>query len=103
MEYTEQLIEWFCELEDDENVSFKQLTDDEIYNKCQQVSALEFMTCKLKDPTERFFLHGEHDELLIGNSFDTFEEFTYSDVKIAVAHGISVDYEDEGFRMYASM
>lgn len=99
MEYYEQLDEWFEKYED-EDLKFEDL--EHKYNECQQVSAIVFLASKLKDKKERFFLHGEHDEIYVGSDYDVFEEFTEEDVKIAVAHGL-LQHEDGGFQMYASM
>ena len=96
-EYLEELFEKY----EDDDLSFDKL--ELKYNECEQVSALVFLSSKLKDKKERFFLHGEHDKLYIGSSFDIFEIFTEEDVKIAVSHGISLDVDGEGFLMYASM
>ena len=62
-----------------------------------------FLASKLKDKKERFFLHGEHDELYIGSGFEVFEEFTEEDVKMAVYHDLFISDTDGGFQMYASM
>ena len=101
MENEEQLKEWF------DTYGYKpELKFEDLENKlhpCKQVSAIMFLASKLKNKKERFFLHGEHDVLYIGSSFDVFEEFTEEDVKIAVAHGIYICEEGPGFQMYASM
>lgn len=62
-----------------------------------------FLAGKLKDKNENYFLHGEHDTLYIGSSFDIFEDFTEAEVKIAVAYGISFADDGDGFEIYASM
>ena len=100
MEYEETIEVWFEKYEA-QNLKFKDLPNK--FNECEQVSAVVFLATKLKDKTERFFLHGEHDVLYIGSDFDTFEEFTEEDVKIAVYHGIYISDTDGGFQMYASM
>ena len=100
MDYVEQLEEWF-EKYDDQDLKFKDL--DNKYNESEQVSAIVFLATKLKDKSERYFLHGEHDTLYIGSRFDDFEAFTEEDVKIAVYHGITISDDGDGFQMYASM
>ena len=67
---------------------------------CKQVGAIMFLANKLKDKNEDYFLHGEHDILYIGSSFDIFEDFTEEDVKIAVANnqiqfGLAASENDE--------
>jgi hypothetical protein len=99
LDYLEQLEGWFEKYEQ-EDLKFEDL--EHKYNECKQVSALVFLTTKLKDKKERFFLHGEHDVIYIGSDWDVYEKFTEEDVKIAVAHGI-IMHEDGGFQMYASM
>lgn len=85
------------------NLSFDGLKEK--FNPSEQVSAIVFLASKLKDKKEHYFLHGEHDVLYIGSSFDLFEDFSEDDVRIAVAHGIMCIPEDEGggFSIYASM
>ena len=100
MEYEEQLEEWFTKYEK-QNLKFENLENK--FNECQQVSAIVFLASKLKDKSERSFLHGEHDTLYIGSDFDTFEEFTEEDVKIAVYHDLFISDVDGGFQMYVSM
>ena len=100
MEYEEQLEKWFEKYEE-QNLEFKDLENK--HNECQQVSAIVFLSTKLKDKKERFFLHGEHDNLYIGAGFDAFEELTEEDIKIAVYHGLYISDCDGGFQMYASM
>tara|TARA_R110000796_G_scaffold88978_1_gene192347 strand:+ start:2933 stop:3235 length:303 start_codon:yes stop_codon:yes gene_type:complete len=100
MEYEEQLEEWFEKYED-QRLKFKDLENK--YNESEQVSAIVFLASKLKDKSEQFFLHGEHDTLYIGAGFDAFEEFTEEDVKIAAYHGLFISDCDGGFQMYASM
>lgn len=68
-----------------------------------QVAPIIFLASKLKDQNERYFLHGEHDTLYIGSSFDIFEDFTEEDVETAVAYGISIADHGEGFQIYTSM
>ena len=108
MENVEQLEEWY-EKHDDQKLEFKDLVDlpssKTKFNESQQVSAIVFLASKLKDKSERFFLHGEHDVLYIGSDFSVFEDFTESDVKTAIAHGIHIDDESGqgGFQIYASM
>jgi len=100
MEYEEKLEQWFKKYEA-ENLKFKDLQNK--LNECQQVSAIMFLASKLKDKTERFFLHGEHDTLYIGSDLDVFEEFTEEDVKMAVYHDLFIPDIDAGFQMWASM
>jgi len=100
MEYEEQLEEWFNEF-DDQDLKFEDLENK--FNECQQVSAIVFLASKLKDKSEHFFLHGEHDTLYIGAGFEEFEEFTKEDIKIASYHGLYISDCDGGFQMYASM
>lgn len=102
-EKIEQLQEWFDKYHDYN--AYPDLNFENLDNKphpCQQVSALVFLASKLKDKSERFFLHGEHDTVYIG-TFDAFEDFTEEDVKIAVAHGVFICEDGDGFQMYASM
>ena len=99
MEYEQQLQEWFDKYSE-QDLTFESLPHK--YNECLQVSAIVFLASKLKDKAERYFLHGEHDCLYIGESFDVFESFTEQDVKIAVHHGLYIE-EDGGFGIYASM
>jgi len=100
MEYEEQLEEWFDKYEK-QDLNFEDL--DNKFNPCQQVSAIVFLASKLKDKSERFFLEGGHDILYIGQDFDSFEEFSEEDVKIAVYHDLRMDDDASGFMMYASM
>ena len=100
MDYQEQLEEWFEKYEE-QNLKFEDLENKP--NECKQVSALVFLASKLKNKKERFFLHGEHDTLYAGSSFDVFEEFTEEDVKIAVYHDLYISDTDGAFQMYASM
>lgn len=104
MNYEEQLEEWFRQYEDDE----KQFTPFEKLetklHPCKQVAAIMFLASKLKDKSETFFLHGEHDTLYIGSGFEVFEEFTEEDVKLCMSYGIyTADDGNGGFQMYASM
>ena len=104
MKYENQLKEWFEVYGD---VDYKpELNFEDLANKLHpaiQVSAIMFLASKLKDKSETYFLHGEHDTLYIGDSFSKFEEFSEEDVKIAVAHGIYINDYDNGFQLYASM
>lgn len=100
MDYEEQLEKWFEKYEE-QNLKFEDLENKP--NECKQVSAIVFLASKLKDKKERSFLHGEHDTLYIGYGFDTFEEFTEEDVKMAVYHDLYISDTGEGFQMYASM
>ena len=100
MDYEEKLKEWFEKYEEQE-LKFKDL--EHKYNKAEQVSAIVFLASKLKNKSESYFLHGEHDTLYIGSDFDVFEEFTEEEVKIAVYHGIYIPDSGRGFQMYASM
>ena len=98
-EEMEQLELWF-EKYNDQNLKFEDLEPK--FNECEQVSALVYLASKLKNKSERYFLHGEHDTLYIGGLED-FEDFTEEDVKIASYHGIYLSDEGDGFQMYASM
>jgi hypothetical protein len=100
MEYYVQLEKWFDKYQD-LNLKFDDLETK--FNECEQVSALVFLASKLKDKSESYFLHGEHDTLYIGSDLDIFEEFTEEEVKIAVSHGIYLSDVGDGFQMYASM
>ena len=100
MEYEDQLREWFDEFSE-KSLNFEECPKK--YHTAKQVSAIIFLASKLKDKTERFFLHGEHDTLYIGSSFDVFEPFTKDDVEISVYHGINISEDGDGFQMYASM
>lgn len=100
MENVEQLEEWFEKYES-QNLEFD---DSKIkFHECEQVSAIVFLASKLKDKSESWFLHGEHDTIYIGSGFDVFENFTEEDVRTAVCHGIYISDHDEGFQIYASM
>ena len=104
MKNTKQLIEWFeiySDYDYEPKLKFEDL--DSKLHPCKQVGAIMFLASKLKDANEDYFLHGEHDILYIGSSFDIFEDFTEEDVKIAVSYGISIDAYDDGFNIYASM
>lgn len=100
MEYQEQLKEWFDKYCFNTDLEFDGLETK--YNECKQVSALVFMASKLKNKSESYFIHGEHDMIYIGSDLDRFEEFTEEEVKIACAHGIDYSEHDD-FTMYASM
>lgn len=100
MEYEEQLENWFEKYED-QDLEFENLENK--FHESKQVSAIIFLASKLKDKSERWFLHGEHDTLYIGSGFEVFEEFTEEDVKIAVYHDLYISDCDGGFQMYASM
>lgn len=107
MDNEEQLEKWFDKYGDWEykpELKFETLEDSKKLNPCLQVSSIMFLASKLKEESkdERFFLHGEHDVLYIG-TFNMFEEFTEEDVKIAVAHGIYLSDDGDGFEIYASM
>jgi len=100
MENVEQVEKWFNIYDNYKpRIKFEDLKEK--LHPCKQVGAIMFLGNKLKDKNESYFLHGEHDILYIGSSFDIFEDFTEEDVKIAVAYGISIS--DDGFEMYASM
>lgn len=62
MDYYEQLEEWFEKYES-QGLKFKDLENKP--NECEQVSALVFLASKLKNKSESYFLHGEHDTLYI--------------------------------------
>ena len=96
----EKLEQWF-DLYESQNLKFEDLENK--FNECEQVSAIMFLASKLKNKKERYFLHGEHDTLYIGSGFESFEDFTEEDVKIAVYHGIYISDCDGGFQIYASM
>lgn len=100
MDYEEQLVEWF-EKHEDQDLKFGDLKNK--FHESKQVSAIIFLASKLKDKSERFFLHGEHDTLYIGSSFDVFEKFTEEDVEMAVYHDLYISEDGDGFQMYASM
>ena len=104
MENLEQVEKWF-EIYGDFNYE-PELKFEDLKTKlhpCEQVSAIMFLASKLKDKTEKFFLHGENGVIYIGSSFDIFEDFTEEDVKIAVAHNITFASDGDGFEIYASM
>ena len=104
MENIEQVMEWFERYGDYDY--YPKLKFENLKNKlhpCKQVSAIMLLGNKLKDKNEDFFLHGEHDTLYVGSSFDVFEDFTEEDVKIAVSHDIFLSDDSDGFQMYASM
>lgn len=111
MDYEEQFDEWF-EKYGEEDLKFETLDESRKFHPAKQVSAIMFLASKLKEVEDkdiykgkdvRFFLHGEHDVIYIGSDMDIFEEFTEEDVKTAVAHGISISDDGDGFQMYASM
>lgn len=102
MEYQkiEQLENWFKKYEDSEpELKF----EDYKVHECKQASVILFLASKLKNKKERWFLHGEHDTIYIGENFDSFEDFSENDVKIAVAHDIFISDIDGGFQINASM
>ena len=99
MDYEEKLEKWFDKYES-ENLKFEDL--EHKFNESEKVSAIVFLSSKLKDKAEQWFLHGEHDTIYIGSDFDVFEEFTEEDVKIAVYHGIFMS-DEGGFQIWASM
>lgn len=104
MENTEQLMEWFSvygEWNYKPEIKFENLKEK--LHPCEQVGAIMFLASKLKDKNEDYFLHGEHDKLYIGSSFDIFEDFTEEEVITAVAYGISISDDGDGFEIYASM
>ena len=108
MDYEEQLEKWFEKYSDYEykpELKFETLEADNKFHTVEQISALMFLASKLKEEnkSESYFLHGEHDVLLVGSSFEIFEEFTEEDVKICVAHSITICENGDGFQMYASM
>ena len=103
----EQVAEWFEKYGDwdyEPKLDFKTLDDSKKFHTVKQVSAIMFLGSKLNEEhkDESYFLHGEHDVLYIG-TFDMFEDFTEEDVKTAVAHGIHISDDGDGFQMYASM
>jgi hypothetical protein len=105
MENIEQVEKWFEELYD---YSSNQKDFDNMENKpaeCEQVCAVIFLYEKLKkdEKKQNYFFHGEHDILYIGSDLDIFEDFTKEDVKKALAFGISLSSEGDGFEIYASM
>jgi hypothetical protein len=106
-EQQKQLEKWLELYSDDEykpKIEFENLENK--LSECKQLGAIMFLHSKLKpeNKEEEFFLHGEHEELYIGSSFDIFEDFTEEDVKIAIAYGISLaDDWGGGFLIYASM
>jgi len=100
MDNTEQLVEWFEKHEDlPEDFEGLQIK----FSACKQASAIMFLASKLKDESQAYFLHGEHDTLYIGSDFDDFEDFTEEEVIIAIHHGITIADTDEGFQIYASL
>lgn len=107
MDYEEQLNQWFetySEYDYKPKLSFETLDISKKHHIVEQVSAIMFLASKLKkEYNEQFFLQGEHDTLYIGSSFDVFEDFSEEDVKIAVAHGIYLAEDGDGFQMYASI
>lgn len=105
MDYYEQLEKWFEDLDDYEanEKFFKEMKDKPA--ECQQVCAVMFLYDKLKpeEKAQNWFFHGEHDILYIGSDLEIFEEFTEEDVRKALAFGISLSSEGDGFEIYASM
>ena len=104
MENFEQVEKWFETYDAWDykpEIKFEDLKEK--LHPCKQVGAIMFLASKLKDKNESYFLHGEHDTLYVGSSFDIFEDFTEEEVKIAVAYGISISDDGDGFQMYASM
>lgn len=106
-EQQEQLKKRFELYSDDDykpKIKFKNLENK--LSECKQLGAIIFLHSKLKpeNKEEEYFLHGEHEELYIGSSFDIFENFTEEDVKTAIAYGISLANDRSGgFLIYASM
>ena len=103
-EKQEQLESWFEEFEGWEDTNkFEDLGNK--LHESQQISAILFLYSKLKAKRKPqiWFLHGEHDELYIGQDFDIFEDFTEEDVKLAITLGIYLLGDGDGFQIYASM
>lgn len=102
-EKVEQLEKWFALYGYTPEIKFSNLENK--LSECEQLGAIMFLHGKLKpeNKNERFFLQGLRDELNIGSSFDIFEDFTEEDVKTAVAYGISISEDGDGFSIRASM
>lgn len=107
MEYEkqEELEKWLEELSElpyGEN-SFEKLENPPHEN--QDIAAIIFLYGKIKKEhrPEKWFLHGEHDQIYIGSSFDIFEDFTYEEAKMLDALGVCVSDVDGGFMIFASM
>jgi len=103
----ENLKQWFKKYEDDKYEHNLKLDFDSLENKphnCRQVAAILFLASKLKEEYKKYdnFLHCEHHELYIGDSFNIFEVFTEDEIKVAVCLGIQIADFGEGFMIYAS-
>jgi hypothetical protein len=97
------VLRWFAaydEMPHNEQFEFKNL-EKPLYPS-EQFSAVAFLYGKLKDKANNCFLHGEHDQLFIGD-FEDFENFTVAELEEAAHYGISLDENDGGFQIYASM
>lgn len=106
IEDLENWIEKYGDCNYKPEIKFEDLKEGEgKFHDCKEISAIMFLASKLKaeNKIQHSFLHGEHDEVLIGQSFDLFQDFTENDAKICVAHGILFDDNNEGFRIFASM
>jgi hypothetical protein len=104
MENTEEMLVWFEDLSDTVGSNdFDGLLNKTHENK--SIAAILWLYSKLNedDKPQRWFLHGEHDMLYIGESFDIFQEFTKEDVKTALNLGIYPADDGDGFKIYASM
>jgi len=97
-----ELFDKFDEWSNTEEAKFENLENPP--HETQAISAILFLYDKLKEENkpQNYFLHGEHDELYIGSSFDLFEDFSEEDVKMALSLGIGIG-ENDGFVIYASM
>ena len=97
------VLEWFDKYDEkpyDDQHKFENLKKP--MHPSEQFSAVAFLYKKLKDSANRFFLHGEHDELYIG-SFSDFSDFTEADLIEMTHYGVQLSDERDGFRIYASM
>ena len=81
MENFEQVEKWFETYDAWDykpEIKFEDLKEK--LHPCKQVGAIMFLASKLKDKNESYFLHGEHDTLYVGSSFDIFEDFEDQDI-----------------------
>jgi hypothetical protein len=107
MEYEKikEMEEWIEEVSNlpDGEITFEKLENP--LHENQDIAAILFLYSKLKKSAkpQQWFLHGEHDVILIGQDLDIFEDFTKEDVLLASAYGIFVNGEYDGFGISASM
>ena len=104
MKNINQVLVWFEELSDGiSREGFKDLINKTHENEA--IAAILWLYTKIKEEEkpQKWFLHGEHDVIYIGASFDIFTDFTEDDVKTALNLGIFPADDGDGFQIYASM